>query len=97
MEMSGFGHAAVSVARGMGFNELYRLDKHARGAAAGVIDPALVRLDHLYEDADHGARGVELTTLATLGECELLQEVFVNLSQHVRGPGLGSAHLDIAH
>ena len=41
------GTAAVTVARGVGLDEFHRLHEHARRAAARIIDPALVRLQHL--------------------------------------------------
>ena len=77
------GPTAVAVARGVGADELHRLDEHAGGAAAGIVDPALVGLQHFHQQPHHGARSVELATLAALGDGELLQEVFVHLPQHI--------------
>ena len=91
------GLAAVPVAVGVGVDERLRLDEHAGGAAAGVVDPALVGLQHLDEEAHHSARGVELAALAALGQGELLQEVLVDVAQHVGGAGVGPANLDVAH
>ena len=34
----------------VGFDERLGLHEHAAGAAAGVVDPPLVRLDHLDEE-----------------------------------------------
>ena len=88
--------AAVAVAAGVGLDELDGLDEHAGGAAAGVVDPALVRLQHLYQQPHHAARRVELAALAAFGQGKLLQEVFVDAAQHVRGARLGPAQLDVA-
>ena len=41
----------------VGFDELLALHEHAARAAAGVVDAALVRLEHLDQHA-HDARGV---------------------------------------
>ena len=81
----------------MGADEFDRLDEHAGGAAARVVDPAVVRLKHLDQQPHDGARRVELAALAALGQRELLEEVLVDLAQHVRGARLGVAHLDVAH
>ena len=57
----------------------------------------MVGLEHFHEEADHGARGVELAALAAFGQCELLQEVLVDAAEHVGGSGLGPTDLDVAH
>ena len=44
------GFTRVAVAAGVGADELHRLDEHAGGAAAGVVHPALVWLQHLHEE-----------------------------------------------
>ena len=80
-----------------GADELHRLYEHAGGAAAGVVDPALVRLQYLHEKAHHGTRRVELAALPALGQGELLQEILVDSAQHVRGARIGSAHPNVAH
>ena len=80
----------------MGADELDRLHEHAGGAATGVIDPSLIRLQHLDQQLDHAARGVELAALFAFGTGKLRQKVFVNAAQHVLGPGLCVADLDIA-
>ncbi len=58
--------AAVAVAGSVGADELYRLDEHAGGAAARVVDPAPVRLQHLHQQPHHGAGRVELAALPAL-------------------------------
>ena len=97
MEMSPLALPRVRVAAGVGADELHRLDEHAGGAAARVVDAALVRLQHLHEEPHDRARGVELAALPALGQGELLQEVLVDVTQDVRGAGLGAANLDVAH
>ena len=91
------GPTTIAISACMCLDELIRLDKHARRAAAGVIDPAFVWLQHLHKQPDHRARRVELSTLPALGQCELLQKVLVDVTEHIRGPGLCAAHLDVAH
>ena len=36
-------------------DELLGLDEHAARTAAGIVDAALVGLDHLHQQADHDA------------------------------------------
>ena len=50
--------AGVAVAGGVGLDELDGLDEHAGGAAAGVVDAALVGLEHFDQQPDDGLRGV---------------------------------------
>ena len=78
-------------------NELDRLHEHARRAAAGVVDPSLERLDHLDEQLDDTARSVELAAPLPLGVGEHRQEVLVDATEHVLGPGRLVAHADVAH
>ena len=49
------------------FHKLLALHKHAAGAAAGIVDAALVGLQHLHQAAHHTARRVELTAVLALG------------------------------
>ena len=88
--------AAVAVARGVRADELDRLDEHAGGAAAGVVDAAPVGLQHLDQELDDAARGVELASLLALGAGELGQEVLVDPADHVLRAGVLVAHLDVA-
>ena len=80
----------------MGTDEGDRLHEHAGGAATGVIDPALIWLQHFDQQRDHTARGVELAALLAFGAGELRQKIFVDAAQHVPGAGLCVADLDIA-
>ena len=92
----GPGLSAVAVAAGVSPDEFHRLHEHAGGTAAGVVDPAPIGLQHLDQQLDHAARGVELAALLALGAGELGQEVFVDTAQHVLGAGFLVTHLDVA-
>ena len=96
MEMSALGLSAVAVAAGVGPDEFHRLHEHAGRSATGVVDAAPIGLQHLDQQLDHAARGVELPALLALGAGELGQEVFVDAAEHVLGTGLLVAHLDVA-
>jgi len=61
------------------------------------MNPAVVGLDHLHQQPHHGARRVELPALPAFGEGELLEEVLVDLAQHIGGLRLGASHLDVAY
>ena len=87
--------AAVAVAGGVGIDELHRLHEHAGGAAAGVVDPALVRFQHLHQELDDATRGVELAALLALGAGELGEEVLVHPTQHVFGASFRVSNLDV--
>ena len=65
------------------FDEFLGLHEHAAGAAAGVIDLAVVRGEDGDQCLDDGGRGVELAALLALGAGELAEEVFIDLPEHV--------------
>jgi len=67
----------------VGLDEFLTLNEHAAGAAAGVENPAFIRLQHFDEDIYHTPRGIELAALFTFGKGELAQEVFVNPAQRI--------------
>jgi hypothetical protein len=90
------GRVAVPVAVRVGADELQRLNEHPARAAAGVVDPTAVGLDHLDEQVDHAVGRQELAPLAALGERELLEEVLVDAAEHVLGAGFLVADLDVA-
>ena len=94
--MSASGLAAVAVPLGVRADELHRLHEHARGAAAGVVHPAAVGLEHLDQELDHAARRVELAALLALGARELREEVLVDAAEHVLGAARLVADLDVA-
>ena len=67
------------------------------GAAAGVVDAALVRFQHLHQELDDATRGVELAALLALGAGELGEEVLVHTSHHVFGAGLRVSNSDVGN
>ena len=73
--------ADVAELAAVGFDEFFRLDKHAAGAAAGVVDAAFVGREHLDETAHDAGRGVELAAVLALGAGELGEEILVNAAQ----------------
>ena len=89
------GLPSVAVAGGVGIDELHRLDEHAGGTAAWVVDAALVGLQHLHQELDDTTRGVELAALLSFGAGELGEEVLVHPAQHVFGAGFRVTNLDV--
>ena len=75
----------VVAAAAVGEDELLRLDEHAARPAAGVIDPARVRLKDFDQDPDDAGRGVELAAALALGAGEHLEEILVDLAEYVAG------------
>ncbi len=67
-----------------------RLHEHAAGAAGGVEDAAVERLDDLDDQADDAARRVELAALLALGAGELAEEVLVDAAEGVVVDGGGN-------
>ena len=85
----------VAIASGVGLDELHRLDEHAGGAAAGVVDTAMIGFQHLHQELDDATRGVELAALLALGAGELGEEVLVHTAQHIFGAGLRVSNPDV--
>ncbi|MNC31424.1 hypothetical protein D3C81_798120 [compost metagenome] len=69
----------------MGFDELFRLHKHTTGAAAGIIDLAMVRVKHSNQRFDDTSRRIELPALLAFSAGELAEEVFIDLAEQVAG------------
>ena len=67
----------------MAFNKFDRLYKHAAGAAAGVIDFAMIRLDHFGQQVNHAFGGVKLAAAFAFSGGEVAEEVFVNATDDV--------------
>src|SRR3990172_13431695 len=67
-------------------NELLALHEHTAGAAAGVVNPPRIRLDHLNENAHDTAGSVELPALLAFTTCKLAKEVFVHTAKNVFAP-----------
>ena len=80
----------------VGLDELLALHEHAAGAAAGVVDAALVGREHLDQHADDAARRVELAALLALGAGELGEEVLVDAAEDVLGAVGRAAERDVA-
>ncbi len=64
-------------------DELFRLHKHAAGAAARVVDPSLVRLDHLDHHTYDRARRVEFPTSLAFRTRELAKEILIDAPEHI--------------
>ncbi|MCY1296253.1 hypothetical protein D9M70_456280 [compost metagenome] len=69
----------------VGFDKFFRLHEHATAAAAGVVNLAVVRVEHRHQGFDDAGRGVELPALFAFGAGELAEEVFVDLAEQVAG------------
>ena len=69
----------------VGFDEFFRLDEHAAGAAGGVVDAAFVGGEHLDEAAHDAGRGVELAAVLALGAGEAGEEILVNAAEQIYG------------
>src|SRR5262249_52020072 len=64
-------------------DERLALDEHATRSATRVVHTPLEGLDHLHEEANHAAGGVELATLLALAAGELPKEVLVDPAEDV--------------
>ena len=76
--------------------DAYMQGKHARRAAAGIVDTPLVRREPLDQHSDHAARRVELPAVLSLGIGELREEVFVDAAQDVLRAVLGTNYFFVA-
>ena len=74
------------------FDEFLGLHEHAAGAAARVVDAALVGLQHLDQHAHDRARRIELAAALALGAGEAAEEVFVDAAENVLGLVARLAH-----
>ena len=61
----------------------------------GIVDAALVGFQHLHQELDDAARGVELAALLALRAGELGEEILVHPSQHVFRAGFRVSNLDV--
>src|SRR5207248_3159664 len=62
-----------------------RLHKHAPGAAARVIHPASIGLQHLDQDAHDRARSVELPSPLAFRSRKAAQEILIDAAQNILG------------
>ena len=67
----------------VGLDEFDALDKHAAGAAAGVVNFAFVRLDHFGNQVYDAFRRIEFALAFAFGQRELAQEVFIHASDNI--------------
>src|SRR5437764_9692336 len=65
--------ADVAEPAAVGFDEFFRLHEHAAGTAAGIVNAAFVRSEHLDEETDDALRSVKLAALLALGTRELAE------------------------
>ena len=65
------------------FHKLHGLHEHAAGAAAGVVDLAVVGLDHFRQQVNHALGGIELPAALAFGGGEFAEEVFVDAANDV--------------
>ena len=79
----------------VGLDEAFRLHEHARRAAAGVVDAALVGFEHLDQQAHDAARREELAAELALGLGELAEEVLVDAAERVAGLGAVALEADV--
>jgi hypothetical protein len=77
--------ADVAELAAVGFDELLGLHEHAAGAAAGVVDAALVGGEHFDQQAHDAGRGVELAAVLALGAGELGEEVLIDAAEEILG------------
>src|SRR5665647_1973520 len=84
----------VALAAAVLLHKALALHEHAARTAAGVVDAALERLDHLDQQLDDAARRVELATALALGAGEAAEEVLVDAAQQVLAAALRVAHGD---
>ena len=78
-------------------DEFLGLDEHAAGAAARVIDAALVGLQHLDQEPDNGAGRVEFAAALALGAGEAAEEILIDAPENVAGAIGLLGHADPAH
>ena len=75
----------VTDAAVMLLHELFRLYEHPARAAAGVVDPPFVGLQHFDQHAHDRTWCVELATALAFGTCKLAQEILIHPPQDVSG------------
>ena len=74
----------------LALDEVAGLDEHAAGAAGGIEDDAVVRLDHVDDGLDEGGRGEELAVILRALHGELHEEVLVDAAEDVASGGAES-------
>ena len=69
----------------MRLDEFFAGHEHAAGAAARIVDAALVGRENLDQHADDARRRVELATLLAFRAGELRQEILIDAAESVLG------------
>ncbi len=77
--------ANIADSASVGLDKSFRLDEHTPRAAAGVIDPATIRGQHLHQHANDTAGRVELATLLALSAGKLGEEILVDPADDILG------------
>ena len=68
------------------FDVLHGGEQHATCTAGGVVDGfGFLGIDHVNHQPHHAAWGIELTSLFVGGVSEFLDQVFVCVTDQVRG------------
>ena len=67
----------------MPFYELMRLHKHAAGAAGGIVNPALIRLNDLYYELDDACWCKKLASARAVRKRKLPKKVLVYSSKSI--------------
>ena len=88
--------ADIAELAAVGFDEFFRLHEHAAGTAAGIVNAAFVRSEHLDEKTHDALRRVELATFLSFGAREPAKEVFVDAAEDVFRAVRSVAHADRA-
>ena len=81
---------AVGGVQVLALDKVARLDEHAAGAAGGVEDDAVVRLDDVDDGLDEGRRCEELAVILRALHGELHEEVLVDAAEDVASGGAQS-------
>src|SRR5260370_36237419 len=84
----------IADAAAVALDDLLALYEHARRSAAGIVNAALVRLNHFHQQTDDTARRIELAALLAFRRGELAKEVFIDAAQNVLGAVLFVAQAD---
>jgi len=79
-----FGILGIAV---VALHKLERLHEHTARTAAGVVDLALVGLDHFRDQIDHTLGCIELAPQLALGGGKLAEEIFINPARPPPCPG----------
>ena len=85
----------VGLLSAVGLDEAFGLNEHARRAAAGIVDAALIRLEHLDQQPHDATRREELAAELALSLGKLAEEVLVDAAERVAGFGAVVPEADV--